>query len=80
MFRFSSFFFSSELVIFCLWLTCFWWVRLCSLGIFVILIEFVGLGLESSNILLFYRNKNLGINEELSDGEFMWVGAAQSSQ
>jgi hypothetical protein len=46
----------------------------------VILIEFVGLGLESSDILLFYRNKNLGINEELSDGEFVWVGAAQSSQ
>ena len=37
-------------------------------------------GLKSSDPLLFYRNKTLGINEELDDGEFVWVGAAQSSQ
>jgi hypothetical protein len=52
----------------------------------VILIEFVGLCLESNDTLLFYQNKNLGINKELGGGEFMWVdefvwvGAAQSSQ
>jgi hypothetical protein len=31
--------------------------------------------LELSDTLLFYRNKNLDINEELDGGEFVWVGA-----
>ena len=43
---------------------------LCSMGIFFILIEFVGLGLESCDTFLFYRNKNLGINEELGGGNW----------
>jgi hypothetical protein len=51
-------------------------MRLCSLGIFVILIEFVGVGLESSDSLIFYRNKNLGINEELGDGMQVRVGGS----
>ena len=70
------YFFLSELAIVCLWLICFWWMRLCSLGIFVTLIEFVGVGLESSDSLIFYRNKNLGINEELGDGMQVRVGGS----
>ena len=70
------FFLSSELVIICLGLIYFRWMRLCNLGIFVILIEFVVVGLESSDTLFFYKNKNLGINEELSGGMQVRVGGS----
>jgi hypothetical protein len=51
-------------------------VHLCNLRILVILIEFVGMGLELSDTLLFYWNKSLDINKELGGSEFVWMGSA----
>jgi hypothetical protein len=73
---FFHFFISNELVIFCLWLICFRWVRLCNLRILVILIEFMGMSLELSDTLLFYGKKSLDINKELDGSEFVWMGSA----